>query len=71
MAKSVIYLEDSVKNKERMFGSAKFYFYTKVVFPNGKEYDAFLTKHDVLKIIKRGAKNPEDVPPIELLDKLE
>lgn len=60
--KSIIYLDESVVNKERLFGSIKSYYPCRIEFANGTISNALFTENQIKEATERAKRNPEDVP---------
>lgn len=54
---------DRLKNSDRKFGAAEYYYPIWISDTRGKEYFALFTEREVEVAKQRGEKNPEDVMP--------
>lgn len=58
---SVIRIDEVVENKERKFGSNKYYYPCRVVNEDGETINALFTQEQINDAIFRAEKNPEDM----------
>lgn len=60
-----LYLQNTVENTERKFGSNTKYVYAEVVFEDGQVLPAMFTMSNIEIAIDRANKNKEDIPKEE------
>jgi len=63
-----IYMADQVGNTERKFGSALSYVPLRVVNAAGEVSTALFTEAQVYEAVARAEKNPEDLPPMTVME---
>jgi hypothetical protein len=68
---SVIRIDELVENKDRKFGSNKYYYPVQVVTEDGHLVNALFTQDQINDAIFRAEKNPEDMPEISFWDWLD
>lgn len=69
--KSKIYVKERVKNKDREFGEAEYYYPVKVELSDGVVEMALLTENQIIAALKRALTNEEDFPEKSWLEKFE
>lgn len=57
-----MFLDESVDNRERKFGSADEYFPVRVITMEGQVINALFTQDQLATAIQRALRNPEDIP---------
>lgn len=60
--KSELFMDEVIFNKDRKFGSARYYFPCKVTNAKGEEKPAMFSGSQIKLAIARADKNPEDFP---------
>lgn len=68
--KGKVYLEESVDNQDRKFGSALEYFPCYVVDEDGNNIPALFTEDQIATAIQRAHRNPEDIPEKSFLERI-
>lgn len=68
--KSIMFLDESVDNKDRKFGASDEYFPVRVITEDGQEINALFTQDQLATAIQRALRNPEDIPNKTLWEKI-
>jgi len=63
--KSEMYMDELVSNKERKFGSARYYFPCRIINAQGQAKMALFSGSQIKLATSRAEKNPEDIPEIK------